>query len=219
MKHSKHFALLLATVALSFLAVSCSKDFQDDIDDLNSKYTQLDQRVKDLETQVSKINSDLSTLSVLATAVENGFYITSVKTTANGYELTLSNGHVIVLMNGPSNTLMPAPAISMTLINGIYYWTLNGMLITGDDGRLLPANGQTPVVKYDSVTLQWLISLDGGVTFQSVNVYASIVINDEVLLQVLNTYVSQHSTTLISQDILFQIISTYIQSDNHIIIT
>ena len=119
MKQIRLFAMLLTTVAISFLATSCSKDFQDDIDDLNTKYDQLDQRVKVLETQVTKINDDLSTLSKLAVAIENGFYITSVKTTANGYELTLSNGSVIVLMNGPSNTLMPAPAISMTIINGI----------------------------------------------------------------------------------------------------
>ena len=213
MKHYKNFALLTLVIGTFLGLTSCAKDFQDDIDDLNNKYTSIFQRVEKLETQVATMNSQLTQLSVLATAVENGFYVTNVKTTADGYELTLGNGHIIVLQNGPDNTLAPAPYISITIINGVHYWTLNGMLITDSNGLPLRATGQTPIIRYNTVIQQWTISIDGGQTFQNVNVYASIVINNDVLMQVINNYVRQNSTTLISQDVLYQIISTYIQEN------
>lgn len=213
MKHYKNLGLLTFVMAAILGLSSCAKDFQDDINALNEKYTSIDQRVGKLETQVATMNSQMTQLSVLATAVENGFYVTEVKTTTDGYELTLNNGSVIILQQGPNNTLAPAPYISMTVINGIHYWTLNGMLITDGDGRPMRASGQAPVVRYNTVIQQWTISIDGGLTFQNLNVYASIVINDDILLQVINNYVSQHTNTLISQDVLYQIISTYIQQN------
>lgn len=213
MRTFSNYALLLAITAICMMTLSCAKDFQDDIDDLNNKYTNIDSRLSKLETQVNNMNAQLTQLSVLATAVEEGFYVTEVKTTADGYELTLNNGHKFVLSNGPGKTLTPAPVVSMVMINNVYYWTVNGMFITGSDGKPVRATGQTPIVKYDSITMQWLISIDAGVTFQQVNVYASVVINDVILMQVINEYLSRHSTTFLSEEVLFQIISTYIENN------
>ena len=139
---------------------SCTKDFQGDIDDLNNKYNQMDNRVQSLENDVNKMNSQLNQLSVLASAVESGFYVKQVATTDDGFELTLSNGRVVKLQNGPNNTLTAAPHISMTSIGGTYYWTVNGMLITDADGKPLPATGQTPVVRYNTTVQQWTVSID-----------------------------------------------------------
>ena len=93
MKSIKNIGVRLSAV-LAVVAgfVSCAKDFQDDIDDLNNKYTNIDQRVTTRENQVKQINYDLQNLKVLSTAVEQGFYITEVKKTSYTYELTLSNG-------------------------------------------------------------------------------------------------------------------------------
>lgn len=209
MKLIRNIVLLCATVVL----FSCGKDYKDDIDKLNTTHTSIEQRVTSLETQVTKINSQLGQLSVLAYAVEQGFYITQVKTTATGYELTLNNGKVIDLQNTPDNILTPMPAVSMTQIGGLYYWTLNGVLLTDPDGKPISSTGITPVVRYDYTTMQWVISVDGGITFQDVNVFASVVLNDTVLMQVINNYVRQHSTKAISKEVLFQIISTYIQKN------
>ena len=211
MKYIRNISLLLSAVMLSLFLVSCGKDFQGDIDSLNDKHNNIDNRVKTLETQVATMNNQLTQLSVLATAVEKGFYVTAVKTTADGYELTLNNGHTIILQNGAGNTLTPMPAVSMTQISGLYFWTLNGVLLTGPDGKPIRTNGITPIVRFDSITQTWLISIDGGVTFRDVNVLASVIINDTVLMQVINNYIRQNSTTIISQEVLYQIISTYIQ--------
>lgn len=200
-------------MALSALLASCGKDYQSDIDNLNGKYTKIDQRVSTIETQVKTMNTQLSQLSVLATAVEQNFYVTQVKTITDGYELTLSNGKTIILQNGPDNLLTPMPAVSMTEIGGFFYWTLNGLLLTDATGKPIRSTGKAPIVRYDFTKLVWLVSVDGGVTFQDVNILASVIINDEVLMQVINSYVRQHSTTIISQEMLFQIISTYIQQN------
>ena len=207
MKHIRNMLLLLAAVTL----FSCGEDFQDEIDRLNGQYSDIDQRVSKLETQVTAFNAQLTQLSVLAKAVEQGFYITQVKTTGDSYELTLSDGNTLVLQKGANNTLMPAPAISMTQLNGFFYWTLNGMLLNNGGGQPIRTDGLTPIVKYDFISQQWIISMDGGTTFQDINVLTSIVINDEILLQIINNYIEQHRNTFISQDVLYQIITTYIQ--------
>ncbi len=213
MKAKQLISVLLVAVATLTGYSSCSKDYDGDISDLNTKYSTLDQRVTKIEDQVNTMNQQLTQLSVLATAVENGFYVTQVKTTLDGYELTLSNGKTIILQNGPDNTVAPAPYISMTLINNIHYWTVNGMLIIDSDGRPIPATGQTPVLRYNTTVNRWTISVDGGITFKDLNVFASITINNDVLLQVINNFISQHNTTIFSQEMLYQIISTYIQQN------
>ena len=205
--------MLLVAVVCATMFSACGEDYQDDIDQLNERHNALERRVVSLETQVATANSQLETLAKLSAAVEQNFYITSVKTTADGYELTLSNGRVILLQNGPDNTLLPMPAVSMTKLGGVFYWTLDGVLLTDDNGQPLRTTDVTPVVKYDYVNMQWLVSVDGGVTFTTVNVFASMVINDEVLLQIINSYVREHSSAIISQDILYQIISTYIMEN------
>lgn len=212
MRHLHHIALMLL-IALSAFLSSCGDDYQGDIDKLNGQYTSIDKRVSTLETQVGSMNTQLTQLSVLATAVEQGFYITQVKTISDGYELTLSNGRVIILQKGPDNRLTPMPAVSMTQIEGFYYWTLNGTLLTDNGGNPIRSTVKAPIVKYDYTKLQWMVSIDGGVTFQDVNVATSLIINDEVLMQVINSYVREHSTTIISREMLFQIISTYIQQN------
>lgn len=209
MKHIRNMLLLLTAITL----FSCEEDFQDDIDLLNKQYTDIDQRLSKLETQVVSINSQLTQLSVLANAVEQGFYITKVKTIADGYELTLSDGSTLVLKDQAGNVLIPAPAISMTQLNGFFFWTLNGMLLTDGGGQPIRTYGVSPIVKYDFLSQHWVISVDGGTTFQSVNALASLVIDDEILLQIINNYIEQHTNTLISQNMLFQIISNYIQQN------
>ena len=213
MRYYHKMALLMLSVAGIFLLTACGDDYSGDIDKLNSQYDNIERRVTSLEDQVKTLNTQMGQLSVLAYAVEQGFYITEVNSTTNGYEITLSNGRVIVLQKGTDKTLIPMPGISMTQISGFYYWTLNGMLLTGDDGKPIRSDGMTPIVRYDYINQQWIISIDGGATFKEINTYASVIINDKVLMQVINNYVRENSSTIISQEILFQVISTYIQQN------
>lgn len=169
MKYFRNIALLLVSVLTALVFISCGKDFQGDIDSLNEKHTNIEQRVNSLTTQVSEVNAQLGQLSVLSAAVEQNFYVTKVVTTTNGYELVLNDGHTIVLQNGSGNTLVPTPAVSMTMLGGFYYWTMNGLLLTDAEGNPIRSTEQTPEVRFDYTTMQWVVSIDGGRTFQDVN--------------------------------------------------
>lgn len=213
MKHLYNNVLCFVVLLVVALFTSCGKDFQDDIDKLNTKHTNIEQRVSTLETQMTTVNSLLSQLSVLATAVEQDFYITQVKNTADSYELTLSNGHKIVLQSMPDGILTPMPSFGMTQISGLFYWTINGQLFTDESGNFIRTSERVPLVKYDYTLQQWTVSIDGGVTFQNINTYSSVFINDQVLMQVINNYITQNSAILFSEQILYQIVSTYIQQN------
>ena len=214
MKHLKSTVLLCAVTTITLLFSGCGKDYDGDINALKTDVTDLKGRVSNLESQVSRFNSDLEKLSVLATAVENKFYITEVKTTADGYELTLSNGRKIVLQNGSDNTLSIASAPNVTIIqlDGKYYWTIEGMLIPSTDGKPMQATGQAPKVRFNSVTNKWEISTNGGVTYIEVNLIP-ISINETVLLQVINEYIANNKNEIFNEEILYAIISEYI--NNH----
>ena len=213
MNIKQNIILPVLAIAGLWLMSACGENFQSDIDKLNAQHGAIEGRVSKLETQVATLNTQMGSISALAYAVEQGFYITQVKTTAEGYELTLNNGKVIVLQNTPGGTLVPMPAVSMTQINGFYFWTINGIVLTGDDGQPVRAGGTAPVVRFDYTLNQWVISIDGGVTFRNISEYVSVIINDQILLQVINSYVRQYQNTIISQQVLFQIISTYIQQN------
>lgn len=216
MKHLKTTLLLFAAAATMMLSTGCT-NYDDDIKDLNTKYDGLDKRVTSLEEQARKMNSDLEKLSVLATAVENGFYVTDVKTVSDGFELTLNNGRKIFLQNGANNTLAmsSAPNVSMIQLNGTYYWTLEGMLIPGSDGKPMPATGQAPMVRFNSYTSKWEISINGGASYTEVNLMP-ISISETILKQVINEFLEENSNDVFNDKILYQIISDYIQSHTEI---
>lgn len=207
-------AMLLFAATTMMMFSSCGKDYDSDINSLNTKYEGLDKRVTALESQATKINGDLEKLSVLATAVENKFYITEVKTTAEGYELTLSNGRKIVLQNGSDNTLgiASAPSVTMIQLDGSYYWTIDGMLIPGTDGKPMQATGQAPKVRFNSVTSKWEISTNGGVTYIEVNLMP-ISISNTILLQVINQFLAENKTEVFNETLLYNIISSYIENN------
>lgn len=211
MRHIRNLTFLLPLMMLSAFLASCAKDFQGDIDKLNTTYTSIEQRAGNLETQLNTVNTQLQSLSVLSAAVEQGFYITAVKSTADGYELTLSNGRIVSLLTTPSGTLTPMPALSMTQINGLFFWTLNGVLFTDNNGNPIRSTGQTPVLKYDYTINQWVVSIDGGATFSDISTYASLFINDEVLMQVINSFANSHNATLFNKQLLYQIVYSYMQ--------
>lgn len=95
MRHNHYVLHLLALSAL----LSCSPDSYDDTE-IWGKVNQLDQRVTTLEGQLTRMNSDISSLNVLVSAVKTNVYITDMTETSTGYTLTFSDGRVITIVNG-----------------------------------------------------------------------------------------------------------------------
>ena len=203
-------------MAAAFIVIlsSCGNDYDDDISSLNTKYDGLDKRVTTLEEQAKKMNDDFSTLSVLATAVESGFYVTEVKSLASGYELTLSNGRKIILKNDAGNTLSmaSAPNVTMIQLDGVYYWALDGMLIPDEEGKPMRANGQAPLVIFNTITNKWEISVNGGATYIEVEL-VPVSIDNAVLLQVINEFLVNNQNEVFNETVLYNIISTFIMEN------
>ena len=122
MKKFRHYALLLVTAMAVF---GCSKDYDDtglkqDISDLQS-------RVEKLETWCTTVNSQISALQGLVTALEANDYVTGVSPVTNGYTINFSKGESITIYNGKDGAKGAdgvTPIIGVDKFEGEYYWTV-----------------------------------------------------------------------------------------------
>ena len=122
MKKFRHYALLLVTAMAVF---GCSKDYDDtaiknDISDLQS-------RVEKLETWCTTVNSQISALQGLVTALEANDYVTGVSPVTNGYTINFSKGEAITIYNGKDGAKGAdgvTPVIGVDKFEGEYYWTV-----------------------------------------------------------------------------------------------
>lgn len=124
----------------------------------------LEQRLDSLEDKVSKleatVNQDAQTLADLIESIENNVYVVSYEETATGYELTLSDNTTITINHGQNSADAAVPAIGVELIDGKYYWTVNGETIKDGSGNNVPVhNDNCP--KFKKEDGQWYISADG----------------------------------------------------------
>ncbi|MDC2613664.1 MULTISPECIES: PL29 family lyase N-terminal domain-containing protein [Bacteroides] len=185
MKKFRHYALLLVMVMAVF---GCSKDYDDtaiknDISDLQS-------RVEKLETWCTTVNSQISALQVLVTALEANDYVTGVSLTSDGYTITFSKSETITINNGKDGDKGAdgvTPVIGVDKFEGEYYWTVkigtadatwmldannNKIRTTGDKGADGSAGvaGTSPVLSvatdtdgkvYWKVNGEWMLNDDG----------------------------------------------------------
>ena len=115
------------------------------------------------------------------------------------WEISTDNGATYVSTNTPADGMDGVDGSSARLNIGIskiadgsYYWTLNGRLMTDNNGNLMRANGidgrngangqdgkddinmnlLVPIVRINNITRIWEISTDNGNTYVSTGVYA-----------------------------------------------
>ena len=127
----------------------------------------LENRVEKLEELCKQMNTNISSLQTLVTALQKQVTITKVEQTTDGYVIRFSDGQTATITNGK------APVISVKQDGGIYYWTLNGEWLTDDQDNRIKAQGidgtngksayDLAVEKGYSGTLdEWLASLKGS---------------------------------------------------------
>ena len=182
MKKFRHYALLLVTAMAVF---GCSKDYDDT--ELKQDISDLQSRVEKLETWCTTVNSQISALQGLVTALEAKDYVTGVSPVINGYTITFSKSDAITIYNGKDGAKGAdgvTPVIGVDQFEGEYYWTVkigtaaatwmldaDGKKIrtTGDKGADGSAgiNGQSPVLSvatdtdgkvYWKVNGEWLLN-------------------------------------------------------------
>lgn len=169
----KRFIRLFAVAASGLVALACYDDSA-----LNTRIDGLEERVEALE----QMNTDLQSIKTLIEALQNDVYIKTVTPTADGYDILLSNGETLSLKNGakgdagaqgPAGDTGPqgkqgdkgdAPQIGVVLENGVYYWTVNGQIVTDAAGNKIPVHSATPKLKLEEG--KWYVSYDNGATWE-----------------------------------------------------
>ena len=177
---AKLFKLLLAAVAAS-LAVACATQ---ELDGVNNRLDNLESRVSALEKLCQEMNTNISSLQGIVSALQNQDYITAVNELTSdgnviGYTINFAKGQPITIYHGMDSA--DSKDGSTTVIgvkqdtDGIWYWTLNGAWLLDDNGQKIKAvgtdgkNGQdgkdviTPQLKIEDG--YWYVSTDNGQTW------------------------------------------------------
>ena len=169
MKKLLTFAALFAVVALT----SCKYDD----DDLWNSVHGLENRVAKLEELCKQMNTNISSLQTIVTALQNNVYVTGTTPLMKdgkeiGYTITFSKGNPITIYHGKDGQdgedgTTPTIGVKKDT-DGVYYWTLNGEFIVVDGGKIQAegkdgtngTNGTTPQFKIEND--YWFVSYDNG---------------------------------------------------------
>ena len=185
----KLFSILAITAAI--FAVSCSSEYDDTAvwDELGKH----NERISKLETLCSQMNTNISSLQAIVTALQNNDYVTGVAPiTQNGveigYTITFSKSSSITIYHGKNGKDGADGKDGVTPIigvkqgtDGVYYWTLNGEWLLDDAGNKIKiqgtdgkdgADGENGADGKDGITPQlkiendyWYVSYDNGASW------------------------------------------------------
>ncbi len=157
-------AIALTVLGTPSLLVSC-----DGYDDtmLWTNVNDLADRLKALETKVSKMNDEIVALRKIA---DESITVVKVESTSDGYSIRFSDGTTATIADGKDGADgRNAPIIGIRQdTDGVYYWTLTSDGRTEwltDNGEKLRVTGEsvTPTLGVDAEGF-WTISYDGGAT-------------------------------------------------------
>ena len=161
MKKNHIYAAMLC-LAFAGGLVSCSK-FDDG--ELWNKVNELDGRVTAIEKELSQMNTDINSLSVIVNALENNVCVNSVKAIEGGYIISFSDGQKVTITNGQDGADGLTPYVGT---NGNWWIGTSdtGMRAVGYDGTdgkngQDGVNGQTPYIGNNGNW--WIGNTDSGV--------------------------------------------------------
>ena len=166
---------LLPLLMCVLLLLGCSDKYDDSA--LRNDLNDLENRVAKLEDLCKQMNTNISSLQTIVTALQNNVYVTGTTPLMKdgkeiGYTITFSKGNPITIYHGKDGQdgedgTTPTIGVKKDT-DGIYYWTLNGEFIVVDDGKIQAegkdgtngTNGTTPQFKIEND--YWFVSYDNG---------------------------------------------------------
>lgn len=148
----------LTTFAIMTMAIILSSCKYNDDDIWNSVHN-LEDRVAKLEELCQQMNTNVSSLQTIVTALQSNDYITGITPVVEdgkeiGYTITFSKSEPITIYHGRDghdgtdgtdgtdgiDGVTPVIGVRQD-VDGIYYWTLNGNWLTDDSGNKIKAEG------------------------------------------------------------------------------
>jgi len=181
--------LIAALFAAALAVVACYND-----DDIQKKVNDLDKRVSTLEYQVRELNEKtLPGIQATVAAIQDGVLVTSVTKTSEGYVILFSDGTTATLKDGEKGEKGDKgdqgdkgdkgdqgdkgdkgdqgdkgdePAVGVTIIDGEYYWTINGEVLKDANGNPMKVYAQLPLFRINEG--KWEMSTDNGQTWKEV---------------------------------------------------
>ena len=169
MKHFILWGLTLAAVVLG----GCSDDYDDT--ELRTGLNDLRDRVAKLETQLTKLNGEITTIDALVRKLESNVSVVKVEPGTDGksYTIYFSDDTKAVIANGEDGVAgKDAPVIGVKEEDGVYYWaqTIDGKTtILEVDGQKLRVTAEVtpPRLSVDEEGY-WVASYDGGDTWERI---------------------------------------------------
>ncbi len=167
----KLFTFLLVAIALTI--AGCSESFDDS--KIWDKLDDHESRIAKLEELCKRMNTNISSLQTIVTALQNNDYVTGViPVTKNGevigYTITFTKSQPITIYHGEDGKDGSTPIIGVKQdTDNIYYWTLNGEWLLDANGNKIKAQGTdgkdgiTPQLKIEND--YWYISYDNGASW------------------------------------------------------
>lgn len=170
-----------------------------DDSDLQTRMDQAEADIAELQQLVKDINTNISGLVTVVDALKNSDQITSVTplSDGSGYTITFSKSGTITIYNGKNGVDGTngtngengadghTPQISVKLDqDGQYYWTVDGEYLTDAEGKKIPATAHiaTPQIRINEGNFE--ISYNEGLTWEIIgNAGAS---DDVVFKQVID---------------------------------
>ncbi len=139
-------------VAITMIIAGCSESFDDS--KIWDKLDDHESRITKLEELCQQMNTNISSLQTIVTALQNNDYVTGVTPiTENGktigYTITFAKSQSITIYHGKDgqngadgkdSDYLPTIGVKQET-DGIYYWTLNGEWLLDANGNKIKAQG------------------------------------------------------------------------------
>ena len=163
----KRVLSILTLTLASFLAAGCLDTFNNDLD-------VLERRIAQMEEKCQKINDQIEALRQVISSLEKYDFITKVESIKEGsrvvgYTIYFTHSNPITLHCG-TDAETPVMGVAKAE-DGVYYWTVlypgsdKAEFVLDNNGNRIAASAASPELKIENG--YWFITYDGGKNWQN----------------------------------------------------